>query len=137
MHELGITQNILDTVLEHAARAGATRVTRVNLVLGDLADVTEESIRFYWEVIARGTPAEGANLAFQRVPVRLRCAHCGTVFTPAEECAHATEELVEAGAHHGDLLSLPDRWRCPRCGRSSLDVLAGREFHLESIEVDG
>ena len=135
MHELGITQNILDIVLEHAERAGATRVIRVNLVLGDLADVTEESIRFYWEIIARGTPAEGATLVFQHVSAKLRCAFCGTVFTPRGTPSRTPTNHAGVEAHLHDTPTPPGSWCCPQCGQPSQEVLAGREFRLDSIEV--
>ena len=58
MHELGITEQLLELTLGHAEEAGAERVTRLNLVIGEFSSVVDESIQFYWEMMAEGTPAE-------------------------------------------------------------------------------
>lgn len=113
MHELGVTQSLLEIAVRHAEQAGATRITRLSLVVGELASIVDDSVQFYWDLIAAGTLAEGATLEFKRVPATLRCA----------ACAH------EFPLNH-------DRYVCPRCGSSRIAVTGGEEFYLESIDVD-
>ena len=67
MHELGITQRILEVALERANQAHATRVTAVHLELGEDSDVAPESVGLYWPEVARGTLADGAQLYFATV----------------------------------------------------------------------
>lgn len=109
MHELTITQNIIDMAVHEA---GERRITGINLVIGELSSVVEESVRFCFDVISRDTLAEGACLTVTRVPALVRCA----------SCAH------EFGMDCGGL--------CPACGKRGGEVRAGREFYLESIEVE-
>ena len=113
MHELGVTQSILTIALRHAQEAGATRVRELNLVIGDLASIVDDSVQFYWDIVAKDTIAEGATLNFKRLPARLRCNPCGADF-PMD---------------HRD-------FTCPTCGSSSVSVAGGEEFYLESIDVD-
>jgi hydrogenase nickel incorporation protein HypA/HybF len=113
MHELGVTQSLLEIAVRHAEQAGATRITRLSLVVGELSSIVDDSVQFYWDLIAAGTLAEGATLEFKRVPATLRCA----------ACAH------EFPLNH-------DRYVCPRCGSSRIAVTGGEEFYLESIDVD-
>lgn len=113
MHELSVTQNLLAVVLEHAERAGARRVTRIDLRIGALTGIVDESVQFYFDFVSRDTPAAGARLAFSHVPARLRCRSCGAEFQPEER-----------------------DWLCPNCGATGGDVVAGREFTVESIEVE-
>ena len=80
MHELPITQSILEIVLDHARRAGGGRITGINLVIGELSNVVDDCIQFYWDAISEGTPAEGALLHFERIPLRLECRDCEMVF---------------------------------------------------------
>ena len=80
MHELGVTQNILQIALDHAEKAGAKRIRSINLVIGGLAGIVDESVRFYFDFVSRKTIAEGTQLVFKRVPVRLRCRDCGKEF---------------------------------------------------------
>ncbi len=113
MHELAITEEILRIAVEHAERAGATRIVDINLVIGELSSVVDDSVQFYFDFISPGTVAEGAELHFRRVPARLRCRACGHEFEP-----EGTD------------------WRCPSCQTVGGDVIAGREFNMESIEVE-
>ncbi len=113
MHELPVTEQIIKVVLEHARQADAQRVAQVNLVIGDLTSFVDESIQFYFDLLARGTEAEGATLVIRRIPARVRCHSCQAEFAP---------DGVD--------------WRCPHCGGLGGEVLAGRESYIESIEVE-
>ena len=62
MHELGITQRLLEVVLERAAAAGATRISDVHIEIGEHSDVAPASLEHYWPEVSRATPAEGARL---------------------------------------------------------------------------
>lgn len=113
MHELSVTGRLLDITLEHAEKAMASRVLRIDVVIGDLTGFMEESIRFYFDILSEGTKAQNALLSIARVPVRARCGQCRMEFTP------------EGG-----------NWRCPLCEGSLEEIISGREFYVESIEVE-
>lgn len=113
MHELSITENLLEIALRHAEQAGARRIMRLNLVIGQLSSVVDDSVTFYWDIVSRGTIAEGAELRFERVPGTLCCLSCGHVF-PLDGQDYA----------------------CPACGQAQVVAAGGDEFRLESIEVD-
>jgi len=113
MHELSVTQSILDIALAHAQGAGASRILKVNLVIGELSGLVGEYIQFYFDFVSKGTPAEGAELTFRRVPARFRCLDCGTEYEPN-------------GAD----------WTCPQCGALRPMAVGGRELLVESIEVE-
>jgi hydrogenase nickel incorporation protein HypA/HybF len=113
MHELPITQSILDLVLAHAERAGAGKVERVHLVVGELSRVVDESISFYWDILSRGTAAEGSELRFEHVRLEMQCGECGSVFHPRE-------------------LS----FRCPSCDAVRVRVIGGKALRVEAIDVD-
>ncbi len=112
MHELSVTQNLLALALRHAEKSGAARITRLNLVVGELASVIDDSVAFYWDLVSKDTPAEGAELTFRRIPGRMRCRDCGN----------------EYQIKKGELA-------CPQCESVKVAVSAGDEFLLESIEV--
>ena len=113
MHEMAITEQMLSTALRHAHAAGAARVTRLNVVVGELSSVVDDSVQFYWDFVAKGTIAEGAQLHFERIPGRLACGDCGTEFPMAEFSG-----------------------LCPACQGPQVSVVAGTEFELQSIEVE-
>jgi hydrogenase nickel incorporation protein HypA/HybF len=113
MHELAVTESILEITLRHAEAAGAQRVTDIHLVLGELASIVDDSVQFYWDMISKDTLAEGATLHFKRIRAEMECLDCGAVYHPGE----------------GQL-------RCPQCDDGRVRVIAGEEFRLEAIEVD-
>ncbi len=114
MHELSITQSILEIAVRHGQQANASRITHLHLVIGQLSSVVDESVQFYWDMIAEGTLARGAQLHFQRIPARLECLECGQVYT----------------------LDSRELEGCPACESVKVKVIAGNEFRLESIEIE-
>ena len=113
MHELAITQGLIDLVLEHAKKAGAKKVLRVNVVAGELSGFVDECMQFYYEQMSKGTIAEEAKLEFKRVPTTGRCRECSKEF------------IIE------DL-----NWVCPHCKSNNVQLIKGMELFVESIEVD-
>jgi hydrogenase nickel incorporation protein HypA/HybF len=113
MHEMSITQSLLEIALRHAEQANARRIVRLNMVIGELASIVDDSVQFYWDIISRDTIAEGAELYFERVPGILRCLSCDHTF-PLNGRDYA----------------------CPDCGGLQVTVAGGDEFRLESIEVE-
>jgi len=113
MHELAITQSMLDIVLEKAKESGAQKVGAINLVVGELSGYVPESVSFYFDFLAKDTIAEGAALNFKAVSPRARCRSCDKPF-----------EIKEFD------------WSCPRCGGSDIEITAGKELTIESIDVE-
>lgn len=113
MHELAVTQSILDIVLQHARKANAAKVTKIYLVIGDLSSIVDESVQFYWEIIAKDTVAEQADLIFQRVAATFKCLECQTVYQLDGQVVF-----------------------CPSCGSSKIEILSGEEFFIEAIDVE-
>src|SRR4030042_6837136 len=113
MHESAITQSMVDLVSKEGENVGAKRVGRINLVIGKMSGVVDESVQFYFDFMSKGTILEGAALSFQMIPATARCSNCGKEF-----------ELKEFD------------WACPDCGHSGLEVIAGDELRVESIEVE-
>ncbi len=113
MHELSVTEGILSIALEKASAAQASKVSRINLVIGELSGVVDECVRFYFDFLRKGTIATEATLSFRRSPTQLRCRNCTTVFSPGN-----------------------DEWACPDCQKQKIDIISGRELYVESIEVE-
>lgn len=110
MHELSIAESILEIAAKEAANHRAAAVTAVKIRLGDFTGVVGEALEFAFEIARQGTVAARARLEIERVPLQTRCPACG-----------------EAGG--ADFCFV-----CQRCG-TPLEILAGREMQVESIEL--
>jgi hydrogenase nickel incorporation protein HypA/HybF len=113
MHEIGIMQSVLETVLGQAEQQHATRVHRVTLRVGVFTGVVPDALQFAFEVLTKGTPAEGAELCIVTAPARSTCRECGAEYEVK------------------DLASL----ECPGCHGFSDNFRGGRELEISDIEI--
>ncbi|HEY0840303.1 MAG TPA: hydrogenase maturation nickel metallochaperone HypA, partial [Vulgatibacter sp.] len=74
MHELSLMADLVTTV-ERSVQAGAVsgRIAAVHLEIGKLAAVIPDALRFCFEICAKGTPLEGADLQIRSIAGRARC----------------------------------------------------------------
>lgn len=62
MHELSVTENILEIAIRHAERADARQIKDLYLVIGDLSSIIDDLVQFYWEILTKNTIAEKSIL---------------------------------------------------------------------------
>lgn len=110
MHELSLTQNIVEMV---AQQAQGLPVKKVTLEIGQLSAILPDSIRFCFDICCRGTLLEGAILDIQEVEGIGRCRHC----------------------HHSFRLTEPFGI-CDRCGSVNLEIIQGQELKIQGMEVE-
>ena len=113
MHELTVTENILEIASRHGKQAGAARVTDIHIVIGRLSSIVDDSVQFYWDIISGDSICKGAKLHFERLPARLTCQQCGETY---ELAAQLTP--------------------CPKCSSLDVQVTSGEEFWVDSIEIE-
>ena len=70
MHELAVTEAVVDAILE---RTGDAAVSRVLLEIGKLSGVVPDAVRFCFDLCGEGTVVEGASLDIIETPGRARC----------------------------------------------------------------
>jgi hydrogenase nickel incorporation protein HypA/HybF len=110
VHELAITEAVVSGVCEHV---GAAKVLRVTLEIGRLAGVVPDALRFSFELCARGTVVEGADLEIIELDAAGLCRQCNT-------------EVALADSFIGT---------CHSCGSLDLQVVRGQELRIKSVEV--
>jgi len=113
LHELSLTQNLIEIAEEHASRAGASAIKSITMKIGTLSGVIPDAIEFAFDVCTKGTIAEGASLEILHIPAVGQCRQC------LEECR--MENLTDA---------------CPLCGSFALDILRGQEMSFTEMEID-
>ena len=77
MHELSITESILDASLKEARRHNAAKIRTIRLLLGPFSGIVPECIQMYLDLLAEGTMAEGARVEAVVLPLKVRCQDCG------------------------------------------------------------
>ena len=109
MHELSLMTNLLDAA---AATAGGSPVRALRVRVGPLSGVVIDALRFAFEALAPGTPAEGARLDIEETAPRFHCPRC------------AADYETPVGFY-----------LCPSCGSGDGELRGGNELELVSIEV--
>jgi len=113
LHELSLTQNIVDLAIEHADRADAEKILSITLEIGALSGVVAEAVEFAFEICSKGTLAEGADLVICNILGKGRCLDC-----------HEETDLK-------NLTHL-----CPHCGSLALETVQGQEMKFTEMEID-
>ncbi len=113
MHEYPVAQKIIEIAEETAKKNSAVKIKRINIVVGELSGFIGESIQMYFDILARGTSAEGAIISVKSVRPRLKCTSCGLSFEMSGRS-----------------------FMCPSCGGGAVLTEAGREFYIESIDIE-
>jgi hydrogenase nickel incorporation protein HypA/HybF len=115
MHELQVTKRILDIALQHAEGHQVRRIAVIHLRIGALSDLEDEWLQRYFDYLSRGTLAERARLAIERMPIVVRCSGCATSF-------EVEKPALDAAA-------------CPACGGSRCELVSGKEYVVANMEV--
>ncbi|MCK4535478.1 MAG: hydrogenase maturation nickel metallochaperone HypA [Desulfuromonadales bacterium] len=113
MHELSLTQSLVEIAVDHARREKAQAILSITMEIGSLSGAIPEAVEFAFDVCTRGTLAEGARLEIRRIPGRGRCLECGE----------------ETGMDF-------TTFTCPHCGSFALETFQGKEMRLVELEVD-
>ncbi len=112
MHEMSLCESILDILKERAANDRFTAVRRIRVDIGPLSCVEPEALKFGFDVVMKGSLAEGAVLEVSRPPAEALCLSC--------------------------FKTVPVRQRfdtCPECGSAALQVTSGDELKIRELEV--
>ena len=113
MHELSIAESLVSLIEDESCSRGFSRVKRVGIKLGALGHVEPAALLFCFDVVTRGTIAEGAHLDLVTVPAAGWCSRC---------------RRSVAMSQRYDL--------CPACGQSHVQMTEGDELRLTELEVE-
>jgi hydrogenase nickel incorporation protein HypA/HybF len=113
VHEMAIARGIVDIAVAAATREGAQRITRINVVAGELRGIVPLQMTFCFSVVAEGTIASDALLNLELTPIKARCRQCDHTF------------IVE-----------DHNYVCPDCHGQEVQTVAGMELRVRDIEVE-
>jgi hydrogenase nickel incorporation protein HypA/HybF len=113
MHELAIAMSLVEQAEKVAREQHAVAIPRISVRVGQLSGVDPEALRGAFPLAAEGTPAEGAELVVEVIEARVHCRACGHSSTPSAPFIY-----------------------CVECRSTEVDVEAGRELYIKSVELD-
>jgi len=113
VHELGITQNIVEIAEQTARDQGARKVLSVTIEVGELSGVIPDAVEFCFEACVQGTLLEGSRLIIDKIPGLGRCDDCRAEFR--------LDNMT---------------FNCPACGSYALQRLQGEELSIREVEID-
>ena len=112
MHEMSLCENIREIIEERASADGFSSVKKVWLEVGPLSCVEPEALRFGFDVVMRGSVAEGAVLEIATASAMARCPACG-------ETAAINQRFAP----------------CPSCCMGPMAVVSGDALKISKLEV--
>lgn len=112
MHEYPVTLEIV-RIAEKTAREKGGTVKAIHLVVGEDSGFIGESIQMYFDVISEGTLCEGALLTIKDIRPKMKCDRCGRLFERKRFS-----------------------FTCPYCGGDGSPTDIGKEFYIESVDLE-
>jgi hydrogenase nickel incorporation protein HypA/HybF len=112
MHEMSLCEGMRNVIEEQARAHAVSRIKRVRVELGRFAGVEKDALHFAFDVVMRGSVAEGAKLVTIDLPGRALCYDC----MKEVEIEHRLDP-------------------CPVCGGGKLMPQGGDEMRIKDLEV--
>jgi hydrogenase nickel incorporation protein HypA/HybF len=111
MHEMSLAKD-MTRIIENAL-GRKMHLHRVNITVGPLSGISPESLRFCFTEIAKMDGFGEPELVINTTEARLVCLDCSNEYS--------ARDFYEG---------------CPECGSISRRILSGREFTVDSVEID-
>jgi hydrogenase nickel incorporation protein HypA/HybF len=112
MHEMSLCESLIQVIEEQATTQGYNQVKTVFLEIGAFSGIETDAMQFCFDVVCRGTLADGATLTINQLPGKAWCFDC--------------QQEVEV---HDRLDA------CPQCQGFSLQTSGGEEMTIKQLEV--
>lgn len=140
MHELSITQNILDQALAEAKKHKAKKIKKIKLQIGEATAIVPDCVQFYFNEIKKNTIAQNSILDIQVIPVKLQCPQCKKEITlPSLSLrgSRTTEaisdyEIATPSARNAATGLFEISCAC----KKGVEIVSGQEMMIEYIDVE-
>lgn len=126
MHEYSTAVGVVETITDVAKKHNATRIKKVELVVGDFSMLNTDQLKFAFEIAAEGTLAEKADLIIEGQQGEIDCKECGykgPVDAKKKDVDHFVVDLVNI-------------FECPKCKSNNTKISGGRDIYVKNIEVE-
>ena len=121
MHELAMTTQIVESVLDEAKRQDAKKVTEVHLTIGKMTFLGVEQVRFSYNILTEGTIMKDSELIIEEQDGVIECPSCGF---------KGAVPFKDDPAYHVPIPTL----QCPKCGEAA-KIIEGKECTITRIRI--
>jgi len=112
MHELSIAVEIVELAEKEAAKAGAKKISSIELEIGSISGIMMDALDFAWPVATKGTMLENAKKVIHKVKGKAKCSQCEAIFE--------IDNLYDA---------------CPHCNEYFKEIIQGKELRIKYLTV--
>jgi len=149
MHEFSMVNQIFKKCLEVARQNNATKISEINLEVGDFALIVEIYAQQAFDILKKGSIAENAILDIKRTPGVIHCNSCQQNseiwFSKEKEKAAnegrleeyekyekivAEKSLLEADPNLGTNI-----FHCRKCNSSNTTLIEGKGIVIKGIRT--
>lgn len=125
MHEFATAQNIVRVTSRAALMNKARKISEIRLELGEFTFVNPDQLKFVFEIAAKDSPAEGAELIITKTPGKIKCTKCGyegglKYLGPEIHSPVAAQFVLD----------------CPKCDSKDTEIVGGRELRIKDIKIE-
>lgn len=113
MHEMSITQNILEIIDETLSESDRKNLKEVVVDIGELVAVVPDSIQFCFDALVQDSDYKNAKLTINNIPITINCKKCEKNFN----------------------INKYD-FSCPECASPEIRLLSGEELNIRYLEVE-
>jgi hydrogenase nickel incorporation protein HypA/HybF len=113
LHEMTLVSSIFNIIKDKIKEYKINRVIQVKLMVGEMTGVEDMTMKACFELLAEATPAEGARLVIERIPIKAQCRFCGNEF------------IIRGWSY-----------QCPDCCNTGVKIISGKELYIDSIEAE-
>lgn len=126
MHELSTAINIVNTITDVAKQNKATKIKKVELVVGEFSMLQHDQLLFSFEIASEGTLAQEAEVLIETQHGEITCQDCGYNGVAGQ----ANKELDHFEV---DLMNI---FQCPKCKSNKTKISGGRDIYVKNIEIE-
>jgi hydrogenase nickel incorporation protein HypA/HybF len=149
MHEFSMVNQIFRKCLAVAQQNNATRISEINLEVGDFALIVEIYAQQAFDTLKKGTIAENAKLIIKRTPGVLHCNSCqqkseiwfskekekAAVEGRLEEYEKYEKEVAEKTLLKADPNLGTNIFHCRKCDSSNTTLVEGKGITIRNLRT--
>ncbi|HBU69355.1 MAG TPA: hypothetical protein DEE98_03120 [Elusimicrobia bacterium] len=113
MHELGIAKDLWAIIVQKAKENNISKITKITIMIGETSGIEADFLKHSLvDHIMPGSIAGDATLELLDEKIAAKCKKCGREITK------------------DTIMTI----KCPFCGSMQIDITAGKETYVKSIE---